>query len=304
VRMAVAKTDLLSPLQQTDLSVTQSALVVGGGVSGMTAALSLAHQGYPVHLIEKSDSFGGNALTLYRAHKGEEVATFVKDLVNELKSEDLITVHENSTITGVDGFIGNFKSQVTNGSSKEEIEHGVAIFATGAKEYKPDEYLYGKHRAVLTHSEMDQLFQNNDPRLIEARNVAFIQCVGSRNEEHPYCSKVCCTHTVESALEVKRRNPDADIYVFYRDMRTYGAREDLYRKARAEGVLFVRYSKDEKPVVSADGDEVTVEFRDPILDRKLAVHADILCLATAIVSHRDHAMAQFLRFQWTQTDGS
>jgi len=295
VRMAVAKTDLLSPLQQTDLSVTQSALVVGGGVSGMTAALSLAHQGYPVHLIEKSDSFGGNALTLYRAHKGEEVATFVKDLVNELKSEDLITVHENSTITGVDGFIGNFKSQVTNGSSKEEIEHGVAIFATGAKEYKPDEYLYGKHRAVLTHSEMDQLFQNNDPRLIEARNVAFIQCVGSRNKEHPYCSKVCCTHTVESALEVKRRNPDADIYVFYRDMRTYGAREDLYRKARAEGVLFVRYSKDEKPVVSADGDEVTVEFRDPILDRKLAVHADILCLATAIVSHRDHAMAQFFK---------
>jgi heterodisulfide reductase subunit A len=234
-------------------------------------------------------------LTLYRAHKGEEVATFVKELVKELKSEDLITIHENSTITGVDGFIGNFKTELTNGSSKEEIAHGVAILATGAGEYKPDEYLYGKHGAVVTHSEMDQLFKNNDPRVVEAKNVAFIQCVGSRNEEHPYCSKVCCTHTIESALEVKRRNPDADIYVFYRDMRTYGAREDLYRKARAEGVLFVRYSKDGKPVVSANGDQVTVEFRDPILDRELAIHADILCLATAIVSHRDHAMAQFFK---------
>jgi len=295
VRMAVAKTDLLSPLQQTDLSITQSALVVGGGVSGMTAALSLARQGYPVDLVEKTDSFGGNALTLYSTHKGEKVVTFVKELVDEFTSENLITIHENSSITGVDGFIGNFKTEVTKGTSKETIEHGVAVFATGAKEYKPDEYLYGKHKAVLTHSEMDQLFQNDDPRLVKTQNVAFIQCVGSRNEEHPYCSKVCCTHTVESALEIKRRNPDAEIYVFYRDMRTYGAREDLYRKARSEGVLFIRYSKDEKPVVTADGDGVAIEFRDPILDRKLIARADILCLATAIVSHKDHAMAQFFK---------
>ena len=295
VRMAVAKTNLLTPLQQTDLPVTQSALVVGGGVSGMTAALALARQGYPVHLVEKSDVFGGNALTLHSAHKGERVAGFLKELVNETQSEERITLHENSTITNVDGFIGNFKTEVSNGSSKEEIEHGVAIIATGAGEYKPDEYLYGKHGAVVTHSEMDQLFQNDDPRLVKAGDVAFIQCVGSRNEEHPYCSKVCCTHTVLSALEIKRRNPDANIYVFYRDMRTYGIREDLYREARAQGVLFIRYSKDEKPVVKTHGDGVNVQFKDPILDRELAVHADILCLATAIVSHRDHGLARFFK---------
>ena len=133
----------------------------------------------------------------------------------------------NSAITSVDGFVGNFKTEVNNGSSREEIEHGVAILATGAKEYKPDEYLYGQHGAVLTHLEMDQLFQNNDPRVEKAGNVVFIQCVGSRNEEQPYCSKVCCTHSVESALEFKRRNPEVNVYILYRDMRTYGKREDL-----------------------------------------------------------------------------
>ena len=235
VRMAVAKTHLLTPLRQTDLPVTQSALVVGGGVSGMMAALSVARQGFPAHLIEKSDILGGNALTLHRAHKGEKVADFVKELMDDIKGEPRITLHENSTITHVDGFIGNFKTEINNGASREEIDHGVAILATGAGEYKPEEYLYGQHGAVITHSEMDRLFQKNDPRVNKAENVAFIQCVGSRDEERPYCSKVCCTHTVLSALEIMRRNPEASIYVFYRDMRTYGIREDLYRKAGNRG---------------------------------------------------------------------
>ena len=295
VRMAVVKTDLLTPLQQTDLPVTQSALVVGGGVSGMMAALSVARQGYPVHLMEKSDILGGNALTLHRAHKGEKVADFVKKLMDDIQGESLITLHENSAITHVDGFIGNFKTEIKSGSSTEEIDHGVAILATGAGEYKPDEYLYGQHGAVITHSELDQLFQKDDVRVVKAEDVVFIQCVGSRDKDHPYCSKVCCTHTVLSALEIKQRNPDANIYVFYRDMRTYGIREDLYRKARAQGVLFIRYSKDEKPVVNVDGERVKILFRDPILNRQLAVHADILCLATAIVSHKDHGLAQFFK---------
>ncbi len=295
VRMAVAKTSLLTPLQQTALPISQSALVVGGGVAGMTAALALAHQGYPVHLVEKSEALGGNALMLNQAHQGEAVADLLRELVSEIRSEKRITLHENASITHVDGFIGNFKTEVTQGSSKETIDHGVAILATGATEYKPKEYLYGEHAAVVTHLEMDGLLRNDDPRLAQAGNVVFIQCVGSRNDERPYCSKVCCTHTVESALELKKRNPDVTIVVLYRDMRTYGKREDLYRAARAAGVVFVRYSKNEKPVVSADGDGVNVEFRDPILDRTLAVRADLLCLATAIVSHRDLSLAQFFK---------
>ena len=295
VRMAVVKTALLAPLQQTDLPVSQSALVVGGGVAGMTAALSLAHQGYPVHLVERSNILGGNALMLNRTHKGDAVPEFVDALVSQLKSEERITLHENATLTNVDGFIGNFKTEITNGSSMETVEHGVAILATGASEYKPREYLYGEHDAVVTHLEMDGLLRDNDARLEKAQAVAFIQCVGSRDEVHPYCSKVCCTHTVESALELKRRNADIRIYVFYRDMRTYGEREDLYREARTAGVIFVRYSKNEKPVVVPDGDRVNIEFREPILDRTMAIQADVLCLATAIVSHRDQGLGQFFK---------
>ncbi len=302
VRMSVAKAGLTSQLNETDLGVTHSGLVIGGGIAGITAALSLAHQGYPVHLIEKSDSLGGNGKMVFKAYKGEEVSSFVEELVKEVESEARITVHVNSAITSVDGFVGNFKTEVSNGSSSETIEHGVAILATGAKEYKPDEYLYGQHGAVLTHLEMDELFRKNDPRVEKAGDVVFIQCVGSRDENRPYCSKVCCTHSVESALELKRKNPDVNVTILYRDMRTYGEREDLYREARAEGVLFVRYSLDEKPVVTEDDDRVRVEFRDPILDRRLAVKADILCLATAIVSHKDSALTQFFKVPM-DTDG-
>jgi len=261
----------------------------------MTAALALARQGYPVHLVEKSETLGGNARMLNLAHQGEAVADLLQELVSEIRSEKRITLHENASITQVDGFIGNFKTEVTKGSSKETIDHGVAILATGAAEYKPKEYLYGEHAAVVTHLEMDGLLRNDDPSLAKAGTVVFIQCVGSRNDEHPYCSKVCCTHTVESALELKKRNPDVTIVVLYRDMRTYGKREDLYRAARAAGVVFVRYSKNEKPAVSADGNGLSVQFRDLILDRTLAVRADLLCLATAIVSHRDQGLAQFFK---------
>jgi len=295
VRMAVAKAGLLTPLRQSDLPISQSALVVGGGVAGMTASLALARQGYPVHLVEKSDSLGGNALKLNHAGGGESIPDLVRNLVEEIRASELITLHDNSTITRVDGFIGNFKTEVTGGSSKETIEHGVAVIATGAEEYRPKEYLYGDHTAVVTHTEMDGLLRNEDPGLAKAGSVVFIQCVGSRNDENPYCSKVCCTHTVQSALELKRRNPSVNIVVLYRDMRTYGKREELYRAAREAGVVFVRYSKDRKPVVVADEDGVSVEFRDPVLDRELTVHADILCLASAIISHRDEALAQFFK---------
>ena len=295
VRMAVAKTNLLSPLQQSDLPITHSALVVGGGIAGMTAAVSLAHQGYPVDLVEKSESLGGNALMLSKTHKNEDIGSFVKELVNAVESNDQITIHIDTTIESVEGFIGNFKTELRNGASTNTAEHGVAIIATGAKEYKPDEYLYGTHNAVVTHLELDDLFRNNDPKIEQANNVVFIQCVGSRDDERPYCSKVCCTHSVKSAIDFKHKNPDTNVFVLYRDIRTYGKKESLYHEARAAGVLFFTYEPDEKPVVTPDGDQVIVEFTDRILNRKLAVKADVLCLAAAIVSHWDQALAQLFK---------
>ena len=295
VRMAVAKADLLRPLKQTDLAVTHSALVVGGGVAGMTAAVSLAHQGYPVDLVEKSDKLGGNALLLGQTHKNEDIRSFVTELVKAVESEDLIHVHTKTSISNVDGFVGNFKTELRNAQSIKTVEHGVAVIATGAREYKPDEYLYGKHRAVLTHLELDDLFRNNDLRIEQAQDVVFIQCVGSRDDQRPYCSKVCCSHSVKSALDLKRKNPDVNVSILYRDMRTYGKKEDLYREARAAGVLFFTYELDQKPEVRSDKDRVVVEFTDRILNRKLALSADILCLASAIVSHWDHPLAQLFK---------
>ena len=295
VRMAVAKTNFLTPLKQTDLAVTHSALVIGGGIAGMTAAVSLAHQGYPVDLVEKSDKLGGNALLLGKTHRNEDIGSFVTELVAAVESQDLISVHTRTSISNVEGFVGNFKTELRNGESAKTVEHGVTIIATGAKEYKPDEYLYGEHPVVMTHLELDGLFQNNDPRIEQAKNVVFIQCVGSRDDQRPYCSKVCCTHSVKSALDFKQKNPDVNVSILFRDMRTYGKREDLYREARAAGVLFFTYSPDQKPEVRSDGDRVIVEFTDRILNHKLAVRADILCLASSIVSHWDHTLAQLFK---------
>ena len=292
VRMAVVKAALAVPLFETDLAVNPSALVVGGGVAGMTAALALARQGCPVHLVEKSDHLGGNALRLNSTFQGESIAGFLKALITELETDQRIQVHLKSTIDHVDGFVGNFETLLKNGSSAETVKHGVAVLATGAKESRPDEYLYGEHDGVVTHLELDDMFRNDDPRIRDAETVVFIQCVGSRNEARPYCSKVCCTHAIMNALEFKKCKPDINVYILYRDIRTYGEREVLYRAARAAGVLFFRYSPETRPVVEPNGDQVAVTFYDPILGHRLIVDADMLCLASAIVSHQDSALVQ------------
>ena len=295
VRMAVAKAALLQPLAQTELPVRGAALVVGGGIAGMTASLALARQGYRVHLVEKSDHLGGNACRLNTAWRGENVADYLADLVRQVNNERRIRLHLETTITAVDGFVGSFQTTLSGGPSAETVEHGVVILATGAREYRPQEYLYGQHEAVVTHLEMDALLREDDRRITGARDVVFIQCVGSRDERHPYCSKVCCTHSIRSALALKERNPETNVYIVYRDIRTYGEREELYRRAREAGVLFFRYRPEEKPRVAADGRQVEVTFEDNILGRRLTVRADLLCLATAIVADGSTPLSQLFK---------
>ncbi len=295
VRMAVAKAALLEPLQEPELQVTSAALVVGGGVAGMMAARTLADQGYPVHLVEKSGLLGGQALSLHETWKGESIPDFVKGLAEALLRHPLVMVHLSSSIAQVDGFVGNFKTVIQNGGSSVSIDHGVAVIATGGSEFQPDEYLFGKDQRVMTHQELDRRFQQEDPTLKDVQTAVFIQCVGSREPQRPYCSRVCCTHTLQSALHLKQLNPECNVFVLYRDMRTYGEREALYLEARRLGVVFVRYDLEEKPSVEVKDGRLTVTVRDPILQRRVALETDLLTLASAIVPNVDETLAQFFK---------
>ncbi len=295
VKMAIYKAALLEPFSDTELDISQRALVVGGGISGMSAALSLAEQGFAVDLVEKGDVLGGQARRLFKAWTGDDIQENLDKIIKEVENSDKIKVHLNATITHVDGFVGNFKTTVETSDGKKVIEHGATIIATGGKEYRPNEYLYGEHPAVLTHLELDERFIKDDPSLGDINTAVFIQCVGSRIPERPYCSRVCCTHSVESALELKKRNPDSKIYILYRDMRTYGKRETLFKEAREKGVIFIRYTLDKLPQVKANGDKVTVTIFDPILQREVEITADLLTLATAILPTENEAIAQFFK---------
>ena len=300
VRMAVAKAGLLEPLTEARLSILPSAMVIGGGVAGMNATLELARQGYPTHLVERDGALGGNARMLRATAKGEKVAPYLAELTRRLEADPNVTVHLNAAIREVQGFVGNFKTTLALPEGEQVIEHGATIITTGAAEYQPDEYLHGKHPAVRTHLELDAAITSGELDLARVNSAVFIQCVGSREPKRPYCSKVCCTHTVETALAIKEANPDARIYVLYRDMRTYGERELLYKKAREKGVLFIRYDLDRKPVVKDAGGQVEVTVFDPVLCRELALNADLLGLASAIVSHKDEALAQMFKISMDQ----
>jgi heterodisulfide reductase subunit A len=305
VRMAVAKVSLLEPVERLQVPLNKSGVVIGGGVAGMAAALNLADQGFQTYLVEKEDHLGGQALKIKQSWKGEEVGSFVADLIDRVEGHKKIEVLTNTEVYDVRGFVGNFVSTVANGGATRDIDHGVAILATGAHSIEPDEYLYGKSDLVFRWHELEEAIDDNPEMAREAKAAVFIQCVGSREPERPYCSKICCTHSVQSALKLKEINPEVDVYVLYRDLRTYGPRENLYKEARQKGVIFVRYRLDDKPVVEAVTDEdgnkkVQVTVTDHILDRPLSIKADFINLATAIYPRDHEELANFFKVPLNQ----
>jgi len=295
VRMGVAKVALQNPLTEAQLQVGQTAMIVGGGLAGMAAAETLAIQGYETHIIEKSDRLGGNALKLYKTPKGEVIADKVAELVETINSNDKIKVHLNTTIENVDGFVGNFKAKLNENGKEAFLDHGVAVMATGAKPYTPTEYMYGKDSRVLTSLDLDQKMKSDDSLVKDADCAVFIQCVGSREPERPYCSRVCCTHSVDNALELKRRKPDMNVFILYRDIRTYGEKEYLYKEARDVGVIFVRYDLENKPKVSVEDGNLKVVVKDHVLNRDLEIEPDVITLATAIIPNTVNDLAQFYK---------
>jgi len=295
VRMAVAKAGLNYPLTQEKVPVIQKALVIGGGISGMTAALGLADQRYETVLLEHADRLGGNAWQLNATGSGEPVRPLLEKMIQIVEHHPQIKVLKNARLLTAIGSVGNFVSKIQVDGETRAITYGVAVIATGAKESTPDEYLYGQDPRVMTHLAFDARLREDEGNLAQANGVVFIQCVGSREARRPYCSRVCCTHTMKSAIALKTKKPEMDVFVLYRDIRTYGKREDLYKEARERGVLFIRYDLDSKPVVSANDDELVVEVFDPIIQKKLALKADYLVLASAIESNANSELVELYK---------
>ena len=299
IRMSVARAGRLEPLQEFDLPVNKAALVVGGGVAGMTCALAIANQGHPVHLVEKNKDLGGNARRLHQTLEGLDVQTYLKDLIGKVYKTPLIHVSHDAEILDVSGYVGNFVTTVETEGRVKQIRHGATVIAVGADEYKPTEYLYGEDERVVTHLELEERIAEEDENVMKAQSVVMIQCVGCRNEDRNYCSRVCCSHAVKNALKLKENNPEMDVYILFRDMRTYGLKEDFYREAADRDVKFIRYEPEDPPRIEAakeGGKEILrVTVPDPILGQRLELDADIVSLAAAVVpsASTDQVAGQF-----------
>jgi heterodisulfide reductase subunit A-like polyferredoxin len=295
IRMAVARATLLEPIPDLDVAIEKSALVVGGGVAGMTAALGLADQGFPTVIVEKAAVLGGAARDVRSTRQGQDVPLFLEKLVARVEQHPAVTVLCNAEVTEASGFVGNFETTVVSGEGARTVKHGATIIATGAQATDTDEYLYGKHPRVTRWHDLEQ----HPERLEGVESVVFVQCVGSRDDQRPYCSRICCTSAVKQAIWIRGRFPAAAVYILYRDIRTFGEAELLYKQARELGVIFIRYSLERKPVVRADGERLKVEVFDPVLQRALAIPADYLNLMTAVEPPKQTRLAEHYKLPLT-----
>ncbi len=298
VRMAVAKARLLEPLTRRSVSITKSGLVIGGGISGLTAALALAEQGFDAYLVEKEKELGGHLRHVRYMLNGEDPQAQLQNVKAQVFKNRRIHLFTGATIAGIEGTIGDFKTEISAKGKTSEVKHGVVIVATGAKPYVPKEYLYAQDPRVLTQRELEhRLAFGNDflaPR--SAKTVVMIQCVGSRDDGHPYCSRVCCSEAIKNALMVKTLSPQTHVYVLYRDVRTYGFKESYYTEARKKGIVFVRYDESSKPEVSQNGQGLNVCVVDQTLGMPLKIAADYVVLSAGIHPNEDNReIAQFLK---------
>jgi heterodisulfide reductase subunit A len=287
IRMSVARACYLEALQEFDLPVNKAALVVGGGIAGMTCALSIAEQGHEVHLVEKDTDLGGIGRKIHTTLEGLDVQAYLRDLIKKVYQHSLVHVYTDATITEATGYVGNFVTRVKSGRGVTEIKHGAAVIAVGTDVYEPAEYLYGENDRVMTQLELEEQINKGDEKVINAESLVMIQCVGCRNEERNYCSRICCSESIKNALKLKEINPKMDIYILFRDIRTYGFSEDYYREAADKDVKFIRYEPQDQPQVEAvnEGGKsiLRVTATDYILGNKLEIDADIIALAAAVI---------------------
>jgi len=304
VRMAIANARLIRPLDELTKSVTKKGLVVGGGLAGMAAALGLADQGFETFLVEREEELGGNLRLIQNTLDGKDVQEFLRDMRQRVTNDPRIQVFTGAAIKDFTGYVGNFKTTVGVGPEKttRELEHGVIVIATGGQELKPKEYLHGEDPRVLTQLELERMLATAGKKASDLNEVVMIQCVGSRNEERPYCSRVCCASAVKNALKIKSLNPKARVKVLFRDMRMYGHLEEHYARARHAGVLFLRYEEDRKPVVNRKDGSLELSYYNPVLKEDMTLRPDLLVLSAAILPSETEELAGMLKCSRT-TDG-
>ena len=295
VRMAVARASTLHTLNEKVVPINKQALVIGGGVAGMNAALGLSRQGFNAIVVEKNAELGGFARKLHHTIEGDDIPAYVAKLVSDVTDDENIQVFTDARIAGFEGFKGSFATEIEVGVDKaaHRIEHGVFLVATGATEYQPQEFLYGEDERVVTQVELGDMLENKGAA--ELTSVVMIQCVGSRNEENENCSRICCQNAVKNALLIRKQNPDAQVFVLYRDMRTYGLLEDYYMEARKQGVIFIRFDKDTPPAVKAASDGMLVTVKDHILQQDVEIRADLLALSAGMTATDTQEMSNIMK---------
>lgn len=299
LRAAVLHARLSEPLPVKAVPIEQSALIIGGGIAGMTAALALANQGVGVTLVEKKDRLGGHGHKIHSTWQGTNVQTYMQDLVEKVNKNSRIQVLLNASVKGVRGFGGQFETTVAQNGNRHVIKHGTVIIATGGHSIRPKEYKYGEHPEIYRWSDFAKKLVDDSNAFSQSKCGVFIQCVGSREAEHPYCSRLCCTFAVRTACELKEKNPDMDLYVLYRDIRTFGERERIYKEAREKGILFVRFDVDKKPDVSVTNGKLAVKVLDPILGREFIIQPDFISLQSAIYAEPIDDLAVYYKASLT-----
>jgi homotetrameric NADPH-dependent glutamate synthase len=302
IRMAVARVSLLEPLHKVTLGLSHDALIIGGGVAGMTAALNLAEQGFKTFLVEREKELGGWTRKIHLSLNGEKPQDFLESLVGRVKANPLIEVLTNTVLVKTDGFVGNFKTTLASGNGQKQrlVEHGVIIVASGAKEYRGTEYLLGQHEKVLTLSDFEDKLVGSSQEIASVKDIAMLLCARPPDKNYQYCSRVCCTVAIKNALKIKEVNPEANIYILYKDIRTYGFKEELYSEARKKGVIFIRYSDDRLPKVNPIDSKLEVGIFDPVLGEELVLSSDFLVLATPMVpSEGNEELSKILKVPLT-----
>ena len=300
VQSMVAKARLLRPLKKPLINVTPVGLVIGGGVAGMASALELAKQGFEVHLVEKEKELGGHLRTLhYLLEKEDDPKEKLNSLIKAVMENDKIHVYLGAEVEEVNGFVGNFKARISQqGGDEKEVEHGIVIVATGAVEYEPTEYLYGKDPRIVTQHELEEEIAKGE---FKAKNVVMIQCVGARTKERPNCARICCGQAMKNALKIKEVSPETEVYVLYKDVRTYGFKEDYYREAATNGVIFVSYDDEREPQVVNDNGQLKVTFWEPVIKKEIAINADVVVLSAATIANPDNKrIAKMLKVPLTK----